>query len=71
MKNKTYMVGFSALSFVLATMVSASAAITTAEAEAAILEGKGFAEVIGVASFTIAAVWLVVRIVKKGIRGAA
>jgi tellurite resistance protein TehA-like permease len=63
MKNKKYTVGFSALSFVLATMVSASAAITTAEAEAAILEGKGFVEVIGIASFALAGVWLIIRIV--------
>lgn len=71
MKNKLKKMGAVALLTVAATVASASAAITTTEAEAAITQGKDFAEDIGIASFAIAGVWLVVRIVRKGIKGAA
>jgi hypothetical protein len=68
-KNNGVLLGLFAL---VGSMLSASAStITTAEATDAITEGVAFAETIGVASFAIAAVFLVVRIVKKGIRGAA
>ena len=53
------------------TITSASAAITTTDAEAKITAAVGFAETMGLAGLAIAGVWLAIRVIRKGIRSAS
>lgn len=71
MKNKARKLALLGASAIAAGTTSASAAITTEDATEAITAATTHAETIGIAGFAIAAVWLIVRVIKKGIRSAA